>query len=68
MISPGDSVRVRWWLVQTRGRDGKWTSSLRPAGEGQLTAGSFGTADPDEVAVTAIGATGIASTATVVAP
>lgn len=68
MISPGDSVRVRWWLIQTRGRDGKWTSSLRPAGEGQLTAGSFGTVDPDEVAVTAIGATGIASTATVVAP
>jgi uncharacterized lipoprotein YddW (UPF0748 family) len=68
VISPGDSVHVRWWLIQTRGRDGKWTWSLRPAGAGQLTAGSFGTADPDEVAVTAIGDTGIASTATIVAP
>jgi hypothetical protein len=59
---------VRWWLIQTRGRDGKWTSSLRAAGEGQLSVGAFGTSDPDEVAVTAIGATGVASTPTVVAP
>jgi len=67
-IAPGDSTRVIWWLIQTRGRDGRWTTTLRPAGLGQLAASAFGTADPDEVAVTAVGTTGIASTPTLVAP
>jgi uncharacterized lipoprotein YddW (UPF0748 family) len=67
-VAPGDSVHVRWWLIQTRGRDGEWTTTLRPAGGGQLAALALGTEDPDEVAVTAISATGVASAATVVAP
>jgi uncharacterized lipoprotein YddW (UPF0748 family) len=67
-VVPGDSVRVRWWLIQTRGRDGVWMTTLRPSGEARLAAGAFGTANPDEVAVTAIGLTGVASAATVIAP
>jgi uncharacterized lipoprotein YddW (UPF0748 family) len=67
-ITPGDSARVRWWLIQTRGRDGAWTTSLRPVGEGKLTAGALGTNDPDEIAVTAISATGVASTPTIITP
>lgn len=67
-IVPGDSTRVRWWLIQTRGRDGRWATTLRPAGDGRLEASAFGTAGPDEVAVTAITATGVASVATLVAP
>lgn len=67
-VSPGDSVRVRWWLIQTRGRDGRWSTNLRPAGEGQLDASAFGTSDPDEVAVTAIGVAGVAGAATVIQP
>lgn len=67
-ITPGDSTRVRWWLIQTRGRDGRWTTTLRPAGDGRFEASAFGTADPDEVAVTAITATGVASVATLIAP
>ncbi|HMA24978.1 MAG TPA: hypothetical protein VKP00_13310, partial [Gemmatimonadaceae bacterium] len=63
-----DGVPVRWWLIQVRSRDGKWLSTLRPGLAGQMTTESFGVADPDEVAVTAIGATGMASTATIVAP
>jgi hypothetical protein len=68
VVSAADTVPVRWWLIQARGRDGRWSSTLRPAGSGQATTESFGTSDPDEVAVTAIGATGVASIPTIVAP
>jgi uncharacterized lipoprotein YddW (UPF0748 family) len=68
VVSAVDTVPVRWWLIQTRGRDGKWSSTLRPALRGQATTESFGANDPDEVAVTAISATGVASTPTIVAP
>ena len=64
---PGDSIPVRWWLIQTRGRDGVWTTTLRPTGEGKLGVFAFGTNDPDEIAVTAIGVTGIASVPSLVA-
>jgi len=67
-VVPGDSTRVRWWLIQTRGRDGRWVTSLRPTGEGRLLAGALGTNDPDEIAVTAISATGVAGEATIVTP
>jgi hypothetical protein len=67
-VSAGDSVHVRWWLIQTRGRDGVWMTALRPFGEGRLGVSAFGTGDPSEIAVTAIGSTGVASIATVVAP
>jgi hypothetical protein len=42
--------------------------NLRPAGEGSLTAGAFGTSDPDEIAVTAVSETGIASEPSIVTP
>ncbi len=67
-ITPGDSVPVRWWLVQTLGRDGRWNTSLTPTGEGHLLAGAIGTSGPSEVAVTAISATGVASQPALIAP
>jgi uncharacterized lipoprotein YddW (UPF0748 family) len=67
-VKPGDSTSVRWWLVQTRGRDGVWSMTLRPAGEGNLLASAFGTSDPDEIAVTALSQTGVASEPTIVTP
>jgi uncharacterized lipoprotein YddW (UPF0748 family) len=67
-VAPGDSVRVRWWLIQTRGRDGAWATTLRPAGEGRLGAAAFGTNDPDEIAVTALSESGVASAPTIVTP
>jgi uncharacterized lipoprotein YddW (UPF0748 family) len=67
-VAPGDSTAVRWWLIQTRGRDGVWTTSLRARGEGSLGAFAFGTNDPDEIAVTAISPSGMASSATLIAP
>jgi uncharacterized lipoprotein YddW (UPF0748 family) len=67
-IVPGDSTKVRWWMIQTRGRDGSWAMTLRPTGEGRLGAAAFGTSDPDEIAVTALSETGIASAPTIVTP
>jgi uncharacterized lipoprotein YddW (UPF0748 family) len=67
-VAPGDTTAVRWWLIQTRGRDGIWATTLRPAGEGRLGASAFGTAEPDEIAVTALSPTGMASAPTIVVP
>jgi uncharacterized lipoprotein YddW (UPF0748 family) len=67
-VVPGDSTKVRWWLIQTRGRNGAWAMTLRPAGEGRLDAGAFGTSDPDEIAVTALSETGVGSAPTIVTP
>ena len=67
-VVAGDSTVVRWWLIQTRGRDGAWTTNLRPAGEGRLGAAALGTADPDEIAITAISPTGMASEPTIITP
>ncbi len=69
-VTPGDSVRVRWWLIQTRGRDGTWTSTLRAATVGPLSLSALDAAGvyPTEVAITAISATGMASPPTLLAP
>lgn len=67
-VKPGDSTSVRWWLIQTRGTDGAWSTTLRPAGDGRLLASAFGTSDPDEIAVTALSQTGVASAPTIVTP
>src|SRR6185436_16417832 len=62
-ITPGDSVTVRWWLIQTRARDGQWTTALRPAGEGRIDASAFGVNEAAELAVTAISMSGMSSQA-----
>jgi uncharacterized lipoprotein YddW (UPF0748 family) len=69
-VIPGDSVSVRWWLVQARGTDGTWRTALRFAGASAkvLRAEAFGTDSPDRVAVTAISAAGRAGPVTIVAP
>ena len=67
-LTPGDSVRVRWWLIQTRSPDGRWTTALRPAGEGQIGALAIGPQEATEFAVTAIGMAGVASEPTLIAP
>ncbi|MDB4874783.1 MAG: hypothetical protein JWM41_1229 [Gemmatimonadetes bacterium] len=67
-IASGDATRVRWWLIQTRGRDGRWTTTMRIAADAKFASNMLGTADPDEVAVTSISTTGVASLPTLVAP
>ena len=64
--SPGDSVPVRWWLVQTLGSDGKWRDRLLPAFDAPLALTYTDVAGASWVAVTAISRTGIAGQATVV--
>ena len=60
LASPGDTVPVRWWLVQTLGTDDRWRTRLLPAGVGPL---SLTPADAGAawIAVTAISRTGVAS-------
>ena len=67
-VAPGDSLAVRWWLVQAHGRGGKWTTTLQRAGGGALNAGAFGTDDPDEIAVRAITPSGVMGPPAVVVP
>jgi uncharacterized lipoprotein YddW (UPF0748 family) len=61
-VAPGDSMRVAWWLVQTRNRDGQWTTAVHP---GSLTWIAV-EGDPDRVAVTAIDRAGLASAPVIV--
>ena len=67
-ITPGDSVSVRWWLVQSHSSNGVWTSALRPANQRGRGPDSFSVTDADEIAVTAISVTGMASTPALLAP
>jgi uncharacterized lipoprotein YddW (UPF0748 family) len=67
-VAPGDSTKVRLWMIQTRRRNGAWSMTLRPAGEGRVGAAAFGTSDPDEIAITALSETGVASAPTIVTP
>jgi hypothetical protein len=60
-IAASDTASVRWWLIQARSRAGGWTTIVRPASLGQVSTESLGAADPDEVAVSAVGPTGLAS-------
>ena len=60
-VAAGDTTPVRWWLIQARGKDGVWTTIVRPASVGQMTLDVFGGAAPDEIAVSAVGLTGAAS-------
>jgi uncharacterized lipoprotein YddW (UPF0748 family) len=68
VMAPSDSTPVRWWLVQVRGRDGAWTTSLRPAGASRLEVSGATAADLDEIAVTALSPTGVASAPTIMTP
>jgi uncharacterized lipoprotein YddW (UPF0748 family) len=62
----GDSVPVRWWLVQTRDSDGHWHEQLRPAMDHALALTFRDVAGASLVAVTAISRTGVAGAPTVV--
>ncbi|MFI5228566.1 MAG: glycoside hydrolase family 10 protein [Gemmatimonadales bacterium] len=67
-VAPGDSVHVRWWLIQTLGRDSTWTTTLRPADDRPLAASSLGPRDALQIAITAISPTGIASAPALLTP
>ena len=60
-FAAGDTVGVRWWLVQRLGVDGRWRSQLLPATTSQLSV-TTGDAAASSIAITAISRTGVAGT------
>ena len=64
--TPGDSVPVRWWLVQTLGADGQWRDRVLPAANRALPLSAADLDGATWVAVTAISRTGVASEPTTV--
>ncbi|HEY7233083.1 MAG TPA: family 10 glycosylhydrolase [Gemmatimonadaceae bacterium] len=62
VAAPGDSVPVRWWLVQSLGMDQRWTERLVPANGQPLAVLSNETGGAQWIAVTPISRTGIAGT------
>ena len=60
-ITPADSVRVRWWAVQSLAPDGRWSLRLVPAGTREISIAAPGAPRPRAVVVRAISSTGMAS-------
>jgi uncharacterized lipoprotein YddW (UPF0748 family) len=60
LVTAGDSVVVRWWLVQTLGIDQRWTSRLLPRTNRTLALVPADTIGAAWIAVTAISRTGVA--------
>lgn len=58
--SPGDTVPVRWWLVQTLGANQQWSERLVNASGSALALTPTDTVAAEWIAVTAISRTGIA--------
>ena len=65
-VQPGDSVPVRWWLLQWQDSPGAWHSSLHPGSDTTLVV----PAAPRAItaAVTALSRTGVAGSPAVVRP
>jgi hypothetical protein len=66
IAAPGDSVPVRWWLVQTLGADGHWRDRLLPATNRSLALTAADVAGANWIALTAISRTGVAGEPTIV--
>jgi len=69
-LAPGGAASVRFWLIQARDGSGRWVSWVRGRADNTLSASEMpsGWEHPSEVAVTAIGATGMASAPLLFAP
>jgi len=59
VLAPSDSVAVRWWLIQTLGSDGLWSSRLLPVSTARIAL-PRDSAAAAWIAVTAISRTGVA--------
>jgi uncharacterized lipoprotein YddW (UPF0748 family) len=59
---PGDSVALRWWLVQTLGMDRRWRERLVPATGQALAVLMTETSGAQWIAITPISRTGVAGT------
>ena len=61
--TPGDTVLVRWWVVQTLGIDGRWMERVAPAMTAAFSVTPSDVVGAAWIAVTAISRTGVASPA-----
>ena len=62
-VRAGDSVSVRWWVVQELSVDGRWSTHLFPAGTGRLELGIDELQGADWIAVRALSRSGVAGPA-----
>lgn len=60
IASPGDSVGVRWWLVQSLGTNDRWRTKLLPVADGSVALTAADTVGVAWIAVTALSRTGVA--------
>jgi uncharacterized lipoprotein YddW (UPF0748 family) len=60
IATPGDSVAVRWWVVQTYGQDHRWTEHILPGMGRPFALAPNATLGAEWIAVTAISPTGMA--------
>ncbi len=65
--APGDTVNIRWWVVQLRGPDGRWSTALHWAGQSRLSIALPDGSAPSAAAVRALSRTGVASAPALVA-
>jgi hypothetical protein len=61
IASPGDTVPVRWWLLQTLGADDHWSQRLVPSLGRSLSLTAGDTVGAVRIAITGISRTGVAS-------
>ena len=62
-VAAGDTVPVRWWVVQTLGIDGRWRERVAPAMTGAFSVMPSDVVGAEWIAVTALSRTGVASPA-----
>ncbi|HKN64651.1 MAG TPA: family 10 glycosylhydrolase [Gemmatimonadaceae bacterium] len=60
-VAVGDTVPVRWWVVQTLGIDGQWRERTEPAMTGAFSVMPSDVVGAEWIAVTALSRTGVAS-------
>ena len=67
-IAPGDTVPVRWWVVQLQGADGRWTTTIRPGTDRRIPLALPNGSEPRAAAISGLSNTGVAGPRAVVQP
>jgi hypothetical protein len=65
-LTPGDSVHVAWWVLQSLGTDGRWRTTIKRGSERRVALNSLGDLGGRRIAVTAVDRAGQISGATIV--
>ena len=65
-MTPGDTVGVRWWLVQSRDGGGRWYPRLLPSTQPRIDVPLLLGSDVTAVGISAVSPTGVQSAPTIV--